>query len=358
MMLQVSGVAKRFNAHAAVDDFHLEIAEGETVCMLGPSGSGKTTLLRMVAGLERVDAGTIRIGGTVVDAASGPFVPPQDRRLGMVFQDYALWPHLSALDNVALPLRARHPADATWRAQRMLERVGLAGLEARRPHELSGGQQQRVALARALAVSPALLLCDEPLSNLDAALRDDLRRLIAEVVKETGTSVLYITHDQREALALADRIAIMKDGRMLQIDTPEKLVARPDCEHVARMTHAIGPWPATLSRAQVLETPWGDAQAPAYAANDAAGRFQLYLRQSALSLQPAGPCALRAQARVLSRLTLPDGIELHCEMDGVRFNLRSDTPVGGQDAIALHIDPRQFLLYPLTSTSPNLESLA
>ncbi len=238
-LLHIDHVHKHFGAHHALRDLSLDIGHGEFVCLLGASGSGKTTLLRVVAGLERVDAGRVRIADDTVDAPDARHVPPQRRGLGMVFQDYALWPHLSALDNVALPLRARRVAQARDTAMAMLARVGLQTQADRRPHELSGGQQQRVALARALAVRPRLLLCDEPLSNLDSSLRAELRTLIRDVVRENGLAALYITHDPREAFELADRVGVLDEGRLLQIDTPDALRRAPGCAVVARHAGAV-----------------------------------------------------------------------------------------------------------------------
>ncbi len=233
-LLHIAHIHKQFGSHHALRDLSLDIGHGEFVCLLGASGSGKTTLLRVVAGLERIDAGCVDIDGVTVDAPAAAHVPPQRRGLGMVFQDYALWPHLSALENIALPLRARRLPDAHALAMAMLARVGLQSQSARRPHELSGGQQQRVALARALAVRPRLLLCDEPLSNLDSSLRAELRTLIGDVVRENGLAALYITHDPREAFELADRVGVIDEGRLLQIDTPEALARAPACAVVAR----------------------------------------------------------------------------------------------------------------------------
>ena len=339
-LLLIDDVHKRYGAHAALRGFSLSLAPGEIVCLLGASGSGKTTLLRIVAGLEQVDSGRVMLDGELVDAPGTRALPAQRRGLGMVFQDYALWPHLSALDNVALPLRARRRADAAGDAQRMLERVGLAELGARRPHELSGGQQQRVALARALAVKPRLLLCDEPLSNLDAALREELRELIGAVVREHGLAALYITHDQREALALGDRVGIVDQGRLRQLDTPQALLRAPCDETVARFIHARGPWPAHVA-AGTLHTPWGRQPAPA-GAHDGARR--LYLRGTALRLAGTGPAD--AHAQWCACVPSIDGVELKCTLHGVPLRLPAAQAPAAGDAIGLRIDPEQMLLYP------------
>ncbi len=341
-LLHIDDVHKRYGAHAALRGFSLRLAPGEVVCLLGASGSGKTTLLRIVAGLEQVDSGRVALGGELVDAPGMRALPAQQRGLGMVFQDYALWPHLSALDNVALPLRARRRADAAGDAQRMLERVGLGALGARRPHELSGGQQQRVALARALAVRPRLLLCDEPLSNLDAALREELRALIGSVVREHGLAALYITHDQREALALGDRVGVVDRGRLRQIDTPAALLRAPCDETVARFVHARGPWPARAADG-TLHTPWGRLPAPPGVRD---GALRLYLRGSALRLADAG--AADAQAQLHGCVQSTDGIELHCTLHGVPLRLAAEQAPDPGAALGLRIDHGQMLLYPAT----------
>jgi iron(III) transport system ATP-binding protein len=207
-----------------------ELQQNEILALLGPSGSGKTTLLRSVAGLERPDAGKIEIRGKVVfDATVGFEIPAEQRGLGLVFQSYAIWPHRSVFENVAYGLRLRHTAEADLKQKVMaiLERLGLAHLADRYAHQLSGGQQQRVALARAMVYSPPVLLLDEPLSNLDAKLREDARAWLREIIKQTGTSALYVTHDQTEALAIADRTLLLDRGRIQQEGTPEQIYGAP-----------------------------------------------------------------------------------------------------------------------------------
>ena len=228
--VELIGLRKAFGAARAIDEVHLSIAPGEFLALLGPSGCGKTTLLRAIAGLIAPDAGAIRIGGRmIVDAQRRLFIPPERRNLGMVFQDYALWPHMRVRENVAFPLEARG-APKAQRADLVataLRRVGLTPFAERFPSELSGGQQQRVALARAIVNGPGLLLFDEPLSNLDAGLRETLGREISTLVRELGATAIYVTHDQGEALSLSDRIAVMRDGRVAQLGAPEDLYRDP-----------------------------------------------------------------------------------------------------------------------------------
>ena len=238
--ISVRGLTKRYRTrareHTALDDVSIDIAAGEFVVLLGPSGCGKTTLLRSIAGLEEPDVGDIRLDGELVSSAGAHvWVPPEQRRLGMVFQSYALWPHMSVADNIAYPLRnaGRRSAEIGPIVHQALQRVGLDGLEASFPGQLSGGQQQRVALARALVSTGGLVLFDEPLSNLDAKVRARLRLELAALQRAVGFSSLYVTHDQSEALALADRIAVMEVGRIAQIGTPQEIYHHPATRYVA-----------------------------------------------------------------------------------------------------------------------------
>ncbi|MCW2938035.1 MAG: transporter related protein [Actinomycetia bacterium] len=239
--LQVTGLTRRFGRAVALDGIDLTVTAGQFMVLLGPSGSGKTTLLRLVAGIDRATTGSITIGTRVV-ADQGRHVPPERRSLAMVFQSYALWPQVSVLANVVYALdRLRLPRkESKRRALAMLERVDMVRLANRRPPELSGGEQQRVALARALVARPAVLLCDEPLSNLDADLRDRLRAEIAALARENDTTVVYITHDQVEAFALADRIGVLQAGRLVQCDLPESVYHAPATPFVARFTGIAG----------------------------------------------------------------------------------------------------------------------
>lgn len=235
--LDIAGATKLFGTKAALSGVHLHVEPGTFLVLLGPSGSGKTTLLRCLAGIERLTDGTIAIGGQPM-AGPGLHVPPERRRLAMVFQDYALWPHMTALRNVVFPLKQlRVPgAEAHRRAREMLDRVGLGHLAERYPNELSGGEQQRVALARALVGRPGLVLFDEPLSNLDADMREQLRLAISTLARDGGATSVYITHDQSEAFSLADRVGVLRNGRLVQLGSPEELHRHPASPFVARFT--------------------------------------------------------------------------------------------------------------------------
>ncbi len=223
-------VVKRFGSVTAVDDVSLAIRSGELFFLLGPSGCGKTTLLRCVAGFGRPDSGRIRFGDRDITE-----IPPHQRNTAMVFQNYALWPHMTVRDNVAFGLRVRKVSrsERRRRADEALDRVQMSAYAHRKPNELSGGQQQRVALARALVIEPQCLLLDEPLSNLDAKLRLEMRGEIRRICKQAGLTAIYVTHDQKEALSIADRIALMKDGRVVQIGKPHELYVKPANRFVA-----------------------------------------------------------------------------------------------------------------------------
>ena len=230
-IIRVENVSKGYPGHPVLQNLSLTLKKGECFTLLGPSGCGKTVLLRLLAGFESADAGKIYIGDTLVnDPEARIAVPPENRGLGVVFQDYAVWPHMTVFENVAYPLKiADRPKDEiNERVMRMIDIVGMNGLDKRLPSELSGGQQQRVALARALVADPALLLLDEPLSNLDANLREEMRFEIKELQKKLGVTVLYVTHDQEIGLAISDRVAIMNaEGAIQQIGTPWEIFEQP-----------------------------------------------------------------------------------------------------------------------------------
>ena len=232
--LRLIDLAKRYGAAAALRGITLTVPYGQLLALLGPSGCGKTTTLQIIAGFLTPDAGEVWAGDRKLSSPDG-VVPPERRRMSLVFQSYALWPHMTVGQNVAFGLEMARAgrAEVTRRVGRILEVVNLAGYEARYPHELSGGQQQRVALARALVVQPDMLLLDEPLSNLDANLREQMRFEIRRIHQETGITMVYVTHDQAEAMVIADRIAVMNQGRIEQVGTPTEIYSRPRSRFVA-----------------------------------------------------------------------------------------------------------------------------
>ncbi|MFO7855329.1 MAG: ABC transporter ATP-binding protein [Paracoccaceae bacterium] len=299
MSISLQNVIKRFHGAAAVDGVSAEAPTGAFFAVLGPSGCGKSTLLRLIAGLERLDGGSVALDGAAV---AGPrlHVPPEARRAGVVFQSYALWPHMTVAENVAFPAETAGLPPAAVRASRdrALAAVSMTALAGRRPAELSGGQRQRVALARCLAQSARTILMDEPLANLDPHLRAAMEGELLAFHRAAGATTLYITHDQREAMALADLVAVMRAGRFEQVAPPETVYARPATEHVARFIGRAAVIPAELS-------PEGPGRARALGAEvrtaeqAAAGPARIVFRPEDVALGEgpgARPSVLRAVA--------------------------------------------------------------
>jgi iron(III) transport system ATP-binding protein len=245
--LIIDSVTKLFGNYRALDSVSFTVEDGEFIAVLGPSGCGKTTLLRLVAGFDQLNGGTISVGDKVL-SGQGHHVPPEQRRMGIVFQSYALWPHMNVEDNVAYALKVQGvaPDIRRKRVATALETVGLTSFADRRPALLSGGQRQRVALARCLAMEPTLVLLDEPLANLDVHLRSSMEEEFSSFHKRTGTTMFYITHDQAEAMALADRIAVMDQGKLLQLATPSTLFREPFNATVARFIGEGMVFPVTV----------------------------------------------------------------------------------------------------------------
>jgi iron(III) transport system ATP-binding protein len=295
-ILQLHQVSKQFERSAtpAVNQVSLDLASGEILGLLGPSGCGKTTLLRLMGGFEQPRSGEIRLGGEVV-ADGSRLLPPERRDVGMVFQDYALFPHLTVAKNVAFGLQ--QPRRKKFGVQQMAELVkgaiglvGLAGLEERYPHELSGGQQQRVALARAIAPQPAMILLDEPLSNLDVQVRLYLRQEIRNILKTAGMAAVFVTHDQEEALSICDRIAVMNQGRLEQIGTPEMLYQAPMSKFVAEFVTQ-----ANFLPAQLVDGVW-QTEIGLFPAGEISGdRAEIMVRQEDVQLvaDTASRCVVR-----------------------------------------------------------------
>ncbi|HEY2670446.1 MAG TPA: ABC transporter ATP-binding protein [Rugosimonospora sp.] len=311
--IALSGVRKVYaDGTVAVDGVDLDVAEGEFVTLLGPTGCGKTTILRIVAGLETATSGEVWLGGRPVDEASA-----RSRRVSMVFQDFALYPHLTAGQNIAFPLHTEHVDDATIAAQvaEVARLVGVEDLLHRKPIQLSGGQRQRVAMARAIVRRPAALLLDEPLSNVDAAVRADLRAEISSITRTLGVGTLYVTHDQTEAMTMADRIAVMRRGRIEQVGPPSQVYGDPQRLFVAAFlgiprtsllqaaVYTRTGEDATLDLGeQVISTPWSDPRAPALAAYHTA-RITVGLRPDALTaVPPSTPGALHGRVRHVEHL--------------------------------------------------------
>jgi ABC-type Fe3+/spermidine/putrescine transport system ATPase subunit len=337
--LDLVNVVKRFGDHAAVDGASLSVKGGEIVALLGPSGCGKTTTLRLVAGFEQLDAGSVAIGGA--DIAR---LPPYRRDIGLVFQDYALFPHLTVAANINYGMKQRGvpKAEQDRRREELLRLVRLEGLDARRPSSLSGGQQQRVALARALAISPKLLLLDEPLSNLDAKLREALRIELRDILRAVGTTTLVVTHDQNEAVGLADRIALMNKGRIVQVGTAREIYEAPATRFVAEFIGQSIWFSGRLQRGGAeFATDDGlvfPVNAPANTAGDG-----LSIRPEHIHLPPRPGDAIRIAATVVNVEFFGAESIVVCRLDGgrlLRIPVRSDDVVPAAGArVELGIAP-------------------
>ncbi len=264
--LVIDEVSHRFGATVALNAVSLAVAKGEILCLVGPSGCGKSTLLRVAAGLEPLQVGRIALEGRVVAEAGKAELPPEARNVGFLFQDFALFPHLSVLENAAFGLHRLAPAERLPRARAALSRVGMEEMAQAYPHTLSGGQQQRVALARAMAPGPGLFFLDEPFSGIDARLRRRLLEDTWRLLKDSGSASVVVTHDPEEAMLLGDRVAVMRAGRVLQIGTPDAVYRRPESPFVAEFLGEVNKFRGTVGADGTVETPLGTVPAPGFAA--------------------------------------------------------------------------------------------
>ncbi|WP_370587985.1 ABC transporter ATP-binding protein [Trichocoleus sp. FACHB-591] len=345
VILQLDRVTKQFptSSTAAVEDVNLTLAQGDLLALLGPSGCGKTTLLRMIAGFEPLQSGAIALAGRTV-ASPGTWIPPEQRSVGMVFQDFALFPHLTVEQNVAFGLqKVADSAQIKARTADAIAQVRLQGLENRYPYELSGGQQQRVALARALAPRPALILLDEPLSNLDVQVRLRLREEIREVLKSAGISGVFVTHDQEEALAISDQVAVMQQGRLEQLGTPEEVYHHPASRFVAEFVTQAN-FIAAQRQGQLWQTEVGQFKLP----HDEWIESEigdLMVRQEDLVLEADNEAAVVIRDRhFLGReycycLSTPSGKELHA-----RTTTAINLPIGTH--VQLSVPDQALRIFP------------
>ena len=342
--LQIRGISKSFGRYPALHDVSFAAAEREFIALLGPSGSGKTTLLRVLAGLETPDAGEVRFGGEDFLA-----IPARRRRAGMVFQHYALFRHMTVEANIAFGLKVRpgkdRPASAEIkrRVADLLSLVQLEGLGKRYPAQLSGGQRQRVALARALAIEPRLLLLDEPFGALDAQVRRDLRRWLREVHDRAGVTTVFVTHDQEEALDLADRVAILKDGELIQLGTPQQLYDDPKNAFVYDFLGPACQLPGVVDAGRLRIADWETA-APADAPS---GEVDVYFRPDEVEFTPADGAGLAAQVR--GALTRGAELRIDCLVEGRTLELHAraaSAPAGVAVGMGVRFAPTRFKLYP------------
>lgn len=349
-VLNMEGVYHRFENLAAVRGVDLEVAPGEVVCLLGPSGCGKTTLLRIAAGLEILQQGRVTLNGQAVAVPKGCHVPPEKRNVGLAFQDSALFPHLTVLENVTFGLKGEPARQRRTRAQELLDQLGMGAYAESYPHMLSGGQQQRVALARALAPSPQLMLLDEPFSSLDARLRDQIRDDTLHVLKRVGAATLLVTHDPEEAMFMADRIALMREGNIVQIGTPRELYCNPCDPFVAAFFGEVNELEGEVRNGKV-QTPVGPVDAGQLPEGS---RALVLIRPEALRVterstaSPEHRYSHVIMAKLLGRSSLlhicahgEDGSEahLHARIPGVFL------PAEGLQ-VDLHLDLSQVFVFP------------
>src|SRR5918992_4919426 len=357
-MISIRGLRKSFRAYQgrvdALKRIDLEVREGEFCVLLGPSGCGKTTTLRCVAGFERPDAGDIEIGGVLVNApARGIFQPAERRKLGMVFQSYAIWPHMNVFQNVAFPLtqgRKRYTkADVADKVRNALKRVQLDGLEDRPATDLSGGQQQRVAMARAMVTEPKILLMDEPLSNLDARLREQMRVELRKITKSIGVTTLYVTHDQAEALSLGDKVCVMNQGEILQIAPPNEVYARPVSLFVAQFVGEMNFVKAEVIESGEVGCPLG--KLPISIPNGVAkgANIILAIRPEHVKVLPmTSDSANRVPGKITSKNYLGDSALLEVEVNGTTLlaKLDGDTELSMGDSAAVELPTHRWHVFP------------
>ena len=348
-MINIRGLQKSFHAQQgrveALKKIDLDVGEGEFCVLLGPSGCGKTTTLRCVAGLERPDEGEIDIAGRLVNSSSRKvYVPAEKRDIGMVFQSYAIWPHMNVFQNVAFPLtqgQKRFPkAVVAEKVRNALKKVQLDGLEDRPATDLSGGQQQRVAMARAMVTEPKILLMDEPLSNLDARLREQMRVELKKITKAIGVTTLYVTHDQAEALSLGDRVCVMNQGEILQIASPNDVYARPVSLFVAQFVGEMNFVKGAVTGPGQVESPIGKFSVSVPAGVNVGAPVTLAIRPEHVNLHADSKAAADAvRCKVTSKNYLGDAALLEVEVNGVSLLAKlagdSDLVIGQQATVEL-----------------------
>ena len=360
--IRIRNLSKRYagNANATLHDLSLDIAAGSFFTLFGPSGCGKSTLLRCLAGLETPDKGEIHIGDKVVfSSITNTVVPPNQRQLGMVFQSYAIWPHMTVIENVVFPLKVQRKPNPVVRAQEALKLVELDHLADRYASNLSGGQQQRVALARAIVADPAVLLLDEPLSNLDAALRSQMRAELGSLQKRLGVTAIYVTHDHTEALSMSDQIAVMQEGRFVEVGSPHDLYYTPKSAFAAKLIGGAniieGDAKSIDGNLTIVSTLFGSL----LSTDGGVGPVQIFVRPERIGLIAANAPVLQGPNVIRCRVR-----ERRFEGDNTEFDLVTDTAsgilrcrastsetIGPGDEVSAIIDPSDIRIFPRSNTA-------
>lgn len=357
IIVSIKGLDKFFDSDRglvrAVQNINLDIVENDFVVLLGPSGCGKTTTLRCVAGLERPNGGSIEIAGSMVDSAdSGEFIPPEQRDIGMVFQSYAVWPHLNVYQNVALPLtdgsRRVSKDQVADRVMDSLKLVQLDGLDSRPVTDLSGGQQQRVALARAIVTKPQVLLMDEPLSNLDARLREEMRIELKKIATTAGVTTLYVTHDQGEALSLGDQICVMNEGEILQIGTPEEVYARPPNLFVAEFVGEMNFIKGVVSGPDTIKTPLGDREYKFKKSHALGEKVTIAIRPQHLGLKPSSEgISKNPEGEILTKTYLGDSVLFEVQLPEIKIVVKAsgETALGERQQVEVILPENNWHIF-------------
>ncbi len=355
-VIKIRGLRKGFDSRRgrveALRGIDLEVAEKEFCVLLGPSGCGKTTTLRSVAGLEKPDGGELEIAGAVVNSPGrGIYVPTEKRDIGMVFQSYAIWPHMTVFNNVAFPLikgRKKIPRDrVAEKVRNALKLVQLEDLEQRPATDLSGGQQQRVAMARAIVTEPKILLMDEPLSNLDARLREQMRIELKKITKAVGVTTLYVTHDQAEALSLGDKVCVMHDGEIVQMSPPQEVYAKPANLFVAHFVGEMNFISGKVAGREEVESVLGSVCVAVPAGLGAGAPVTLAIRPEHIKLN-ANHSSSALQGRIASKNYLGDSALIEIEVNGVTLmaKLAGDTPVSSGDHASVEFTTDGWHVFP------------
>ncbi len=343
--MSLESIGLEIDGYSILDDISLEVEAGKILCLLGPSGSGKTSLLRIAAGLAEATSGTLKIDGRVV-SNGGTFVPPEKRGIGMVFQDYALFPHMNILENVEFGLTELARSEARSHAMHVLSRVGLEHRAGDYPHQLSGGEQQRVALARALAPKPRIIMMDEPFSGLDSRLREKVRDQSLEILRETRSTAVIVTHDPEEALRMADRIALVREGKLVQVGTGRDLYFKPESLFAAGFFSELNVMPAKRNGGKI-STILGSKQIEEH---DNANEWIGAVRQTDLKVVPAGRSGKGKAGRIFSRQFVGRSELLEVVIEGMEEPLLARIRAGvldpGVTDVQISVDREALMFFP------------